>query len=112
LLLTLAPPLSDILVQKNPPVRPGDADLPVLICDTDPKLAKSLPRNFHTTDDPIRRTKAKSLQPLALPIFILLGCGEFTADGLKLLLARRRGLAASGWPQRVGLGLFLRLTLL
>src|SRR5207253_748252 len=39
------------LVQKNPPVRPEDANSPVLIWDIDLKLDKSLPRNFRTTDD-------------------------------------------------------------
>ena len=40
------------LVQRNPPVRPADAESPTLIWDVDLKLANTLPRNFRTTDDP------------------------------------------------------------
>ena len=50
LLVIAAAAFSATLVQKNPPLRPADADSPVLISDIDAKLAKSLPRNFRTTD--------------------------------------------------------------
>ena len=53
LLLFPAALFSATLAQKSPPVRPADADLAVLIWDVDPKLEKSLPRNFRTTDDPL-----------------------------------------------------------
>ena len=53
LLLAPAALFSATLAQKSPPVRPADADLAVLIWDVDPKLEKSLPRNFRTTDDPL-----------------------------------------------------------
>jgi hypothetical protein len=93
LVLLLAPAalFSATLVQKNPPVRPADADSPVLIWDVDPKLAKSLPRNFRTTDDPIKANKGQVPSDTGLADLHASGSGEFTADGLKLLLARTRG---------------------
>ncbi len=53
------------LVQKNPPVRPSDADSPVLIWDIDLKLANALPRNFRTTDEPLKGGNVRHLPPLA-----------------------------------------------
>jgi Inositol hexakisphosphate len=93
LVLLLAPTalFSDTLVQKNPPVRPADADSPVLIWDVDLKLAKSLPRNFRTTDDPIKESKGQIPSDTGLADLHASGSGEFTADGFKLLLARTRG---------------------
>ncbi len=83
---------SATLVQKNPPVRPADANSPVLISDIDPKLAKSLPRNFRTTDDPLEgNTGQKIPADTGLTDLHASGGGEFTADGLKLLLGRTRG---------------------
>src|SRR5437667_10683312 len=78
------------LVPKNPPVRPADADSPVLIWDIDLKLANALPRNFRTTDDPLT---GKSVTPGATGLSDLRasGSGEFTPEGLKLVLARTRG---------------------
>lgn len=92
LLLTPAVSFSATLVQKNPPVRPADADSPVLIWDVDRKLAAALPRNFRTTDD---RLKANSGQKIptntGLTSLCASGSGEFTTDGLKLVLERTRG---------------------
>src|SRR5205814_9361815 len=80
------------LVQKNPPVRPSDADSPVLISDIDPKLAKSLPRNFRTTDDPLKANSGEKIPAdTGLTDLRASGGGEFTADSLKLLLRRTRG---------------------
>ena len=45
------------LVQRNPPFRPADAESPTLIWDVDLKLANTLPRNFRTTDDPLKESK-------------------------------------------------------
>jgi len=92
LLLTTAATFSDTLVQKNPPVRPADADSPVLISDIDLKLAKSLPRNFRTTDDPLESNRAQKI-PVSTGLADLhaSGGGEFTTDGFKLLLGRTRG---------------------
>jgi hypothetical protein len=93
LVLLLAPValFSATLVQKNPPVRPADADSAVLIWDIDLKLAKNLPRNFRTTDDPIKADKGQIPSNVGLADLHASGSGEFTADGLKLLLARTRG---------------------
>jgi hypothetical protein len=93
LVLLLAPAalFSATLVQKNPPVRPADADSPVLIWDVDPKLAKSLPRNFRTTDDPLKANKGQIPSNTGLADLHASGSGEFTTDGLKLLLARTHG---------------------
>jgi hypothetical protein len=80
------------LVQKNPPVPPADADSPLLIWDIDLKLAKSLPRNFRTTDDPLKSNKREQLPATnGLADLHASGSGEFTADNLKLVLARTRG---------------------
>src|SRR2546422_3189593 len=91
LLLVPAALFSATLVQKNPPVRPADADSPVLIWDVDPKLEKSLPRNFRTTDDRLKTDKGEIPAETGLADLHASGSGEFTADGLKLLLARTRG---------------------
>jgi Inositol hexakisphosphate len=78
------------LTQKNPPIRPPNADSPVLIWDIDLKLATSLPRNFRTTDDPLKENKGELPSDAGLADLRASGSGEFTADGLKLLLARIR----------------------
>jgi hypothetical protein len=91
LLLTPAVSFSAALVQKNPPVRPADADSPVLIWDVDRKLAAALPRNFRATDDPIKANKGQIPSDTGLADLHASGSGEFTADGLKLLLSRTRG---------------------
>jgi len=92
LLLTPVASVSAALVQRNPPMRPANADSPILIWDVDLKLAKSLPRNFRTTDDHL---EAKSGQKIpantGLADLRASGAGEFTADGFKLLLGRTRG---------------------
>ena len=90
-LLTPAVSFSAALVQKNPPVPPADADSPVLIWDVDQKLAAALPRNFRTTDDPIKGNDGQIPSDTDLADLHASGSGEFTADGLKLLLARTRG---------------------
>jgi hypothetical protein len=92
LMLPLAPValFADTLVQKNPPARPADADSAVLIWDIDLKLAKNLPRNFRTTDNPIKANKGQIPSDTGLAHLHASGSGEFTADGLKLLLARTR----------------------
>jgi Inositol hexakisphosphate len=92
LMLLLAPValFSGALVQKNPPARPADADSAVLIWDIDLKLARNLPRNFRTTDNPIKANKGQIPSDTGLAHLHASGSGEFTADGLKLLLARTR----------------------
>jgi Inositol hexakisphosphate len=81
--------LAVTLVQKNPPVRPAGS--PVLIWDIDLMLASALPRNFRTTDDPLKTNDGKMPSTIGLIDVHASGSGEFTADNLKLLLARLRG---------------------
>jgi protein-tyrosine phosphatase len=83
--------LAATLVQKNPPVRPADADSPVAIWDIDLKLANALPRNFRTTDDPLKASKGETPATTGLSDLRASGSGEFTPEGLKRLLARTRG---------------------
>ena len=82
---------SATLVQKTPPTPSADADSPALIWDINPKLDKSLPRNFRTTDDPLKANKGELPANTGLADLRASGSGEFTDDGLKLLLARTRG---------------------
>jgi hypothetical protein len=79
------------LVQKNPPVRPCDADSPVLIWDIDLTLANALPRSFRTTDEPLKSGDGAPPATTGLSHLHASGSGEFTADNLKLLLARMHG---------------------
>jgi protein-tyrosine phosphatase len=81
--------LAVTLIQENPPVRPAVS--PVLIWDIDLKLTKALPRNFRTTDDPVKASDGKILSTIGLTDLHASGSGEFTADNLKLLLARMHG---------------------
>jgi hypothetical protein len=81
--------LAVAFVQKNPPVRPADS--PVLIWDIDLKLDQALPRNFRTTDDPLKASDGKMPSTIGLIDLHASGSGEFTADNLKLLLARAHG---------------------
>ena len=90
-LLVPAALVAATLVQKNPPVRPADADSPVAIWDIDLKLANALPRNFRTTDDPLKASKGETPTTTGLSDLRASGSGEFTPEGLKLLLARTRG---------------------
>jgi inositol hexakisphosphate len=81
--------LAVTLVQKNPPVRPASS--PVLIWDIDPRLARTLPRNFRTTDDSLKANDGKMPSTTGLVDLHASGSGEFTADNLKLSLARMHG---------------------
>jgi len=81
--------LAATLVQKNPPVRPAGS--PVLIWDIDLTLAHALPRNFRTTDDPLKGCNGKTPSTAGLIDLHASGSGEFTAENLKLLLARTHG---------------------
>jgi hypothetical protein len=79
------------LVPKNPPVRPADADSPTLIWDIDLELANDLPRNFRTTDDPLKANKGETPATTGLSDLRASGSGEFTPEGLTLLLTHTRG---------------------
>jgi len=83
--------LAITFVQKNPPVRPADADSPVAIWDIDLKLENALPRNFRTTDDRLDPSKGETPATTGLSELRASGSGEFTPEGLKLLLAHTRG---------------------
>jgi len=82
---------SATLTQKHPPVRPADADSPVLIWDIDLKLANALPRNFRTTNDPLKENKGETPSTTGLSHLRASGSGEFTPESLKLVLARTPG---------------------
>jgi Inositol hexakisphosphate len=79
------------LVQENPPVRPADADAAVAIWDIELSLARDLPRNFRTTDDPLKTSEGEPPATIGLRELQASGSGEFTSEGLKLLLARTHG---------------------
>jgi Inositol hexakisphosphate len=83
--------LASDLAQKNQPVRPPDK--PVLIWDIDVQLANTPPRNLRTTDDPLPPggTSEAHSAILGLRDLRASGSGEFTPEGLKLVLARTRG---------------------
>lgn len=81
--------LGGTLVQKNPPVRPPGS--PVLIWDIDLTLASALPRNFRTTDNLLKANDGETPSTVGLNDLRASGSGEFSADNLKLLLARMRG---------------------
>jgi hypothetical protein len=78
-----------MLAQNNQP--PRSPDPPVLIWDIDLKLANSLPRNFRTTDDPLKANKSETHATTGLSDLHASGSGEFTLESLKLVLARTRG---------------------
>jgi hypothetical protein len=81
--------LAVTVVQKNPTM--PSADSPVLIWDIDLTLAKALPRNFRTTDDPLKPSDDKIPSTTGLIELHSSGSGEFTADNFKLFLARTHG---------------------
>jgi protein-tyrosine phosphatase len=90
LLVIPAAAFSATFVQKNPPVRPADADSPILIWDID--LKQTLPRNFRTTDNPLKSNKGDELPASnGLADLHASGSGEFTADNLKFVLAQAHG---------------------
>ena len=90
MLLTPAVSFSATLVQKDPPVRPADADSPILIWDSD--LKQTLPRNFRTTDNPLKSNKGDQFPASnSLADLHASGSGEFTADNLKFVLAQAHG---------------------
>jgi Inositol hexakisphosphate len=82
--------LASGLTQNNQPVR--SPDTPVLIWDIDLKLANDPPRNWRTTDGPLTPGTREALGAiLGLRDLRASGSGEFTPEGLKLVLARTRG---------------------
>src|SRR6266702_2558587 len=77
------------LGQNNQP--PRSPDPPVLIWDIDLKLANVLPRNFRTTNDPLKENKGETPATIGLSDLRASGSGEFTPESLKLVLTRTRG---------------------
>ena len=77
------------LAQNNQP--PRSSDPPVLIWDIDLKLANALPRNVRTSNDPLGESKGQTPASTGLGDLRASGSGEFTPEGLKLLLARTQG---------------------
>jgi protein-tyrosine phosphatase len=77
------------LAQNNQP--PRSSDPPTLIWDIDLKLANALPRNFRTTDDPLKTNKGETRGTIGLRDLRVSGSGEFTPEGLRLLLTHMRG---------------------
>jgi Inositol hexakisphosphate len=81
--------LASDLTQRNQPVR--SPDTPVLIWDIDLELANGPPRNLRTSDDPLTAAKEPPSAVVGLRDLRASGSGEFTPEGLKLVLARTRG---------------------
>src|SRR5260370_21698730 len=75
--------LAITLVEKHPPVRPADANSPTLIWAIDLERANALPRNFRTTDDPLKESKGETLATTVLKDLRASGRGEFTPRVLK-----------------------------
>jgi hypothetical protein len=90
-LLLLPLPLFAALEQKSPPTPPADADKPLLVWDVDPALRAGLPRNFRTTNDPVRLTDGPAPDATGLAGLRASGGAEFTAASLKLMLAKLPG---------------------
>jgi hypothetical protein len=90
-LLVPAAVLVATLAPKNPPVRPANANSPVAIWDIDLKLANALPRNFRTSDDSLKASKGETPATIGLNDLRASGSGEFTPEGLKLVLGRTHG---------------------
>jgi len=81
--------LTAALAQNNQP--PRSPDPPVLIWDIDLKLANDVPRNFRTTNDRLNESNRETTATTGLSQLRASGSGEFSLEGLKILLARTRG---------------------
>lgn len=81
--------LTATLAQNNQP--PRSADPPVLIWDIDIKLANDGPRNFRTTNDRLNETQGETTGRTGLSQLRASGSGEFTPEGLKVVLTRTQG---------------------
>src|SRR5437899_4595030 len=81
--------LTAALAQNNQP--PRSPDPPVLIWDIDLKLANDVPRNFRTTNDRLNESNGETTATTGLSQLRASGSGEFSLEGLKILLARTRG---------------------
>ena len=77
------------LAEDNQP--PRSQDPPVLIWDIDLKLANDGPRNFRTTNDRLNESNGETTATTGLSQLRASGSGEFTPEGLKVVLARTQG---------------------
>jgi len=77
------------LAQNNQP--PRSPDPPVLIWDIDLKLAKDIPRNFRTTNDPPNEVNGETPVITGLTDLRASGSGEFSVEALRALLPRTQG---------------------
>ena len=81
--------LTAALGQTNQP--PRSPDPPVLIWDIDLKLANDGPRNFRTTNDRLNESNGETTATTGLSQLRASGSGEFTPEGLKVVLTRTQG---------------------
>ena len=81
--------LTAALGQTNQP--PRSPDPPVLIWDIDLKLANDVPRNFRTTNDRLNESNGETTATTGLSQLRASGSGEFTPEGLKVVLTRTQG---------------------
>ena len=81
--------LTAALGQNNQP--PRSPDPAVLIWDIDLKLANDGPRNFRTTNDRLNETQGETTGRTGLSQLRASGSGEFSLEGLKVVLARTQG---------------------
>jgi protein tyrosine phosphatase (PTP) superfamily phosphohydrolase (DUF442 family) len=79
------------LVQKNPPHAPPDAKSPLLVWDVAPNTPPGLPRNFRTTEDPLKSGGEPPPSVTGLAELHAAGSGAFNTEELNLVLARLPG---------------------
>lgn len=89
--LTVSAASATIPLAKNPPVAPDDAASPMLVWDVAPELRSALPRNFRSTDQPLVVKDGRAPSESGLKALHESGSAEFTAESLKLALARLHG---------------------
>jgi hypothetical protein len=76
-------------LHKTPLVAPADASRPLLVFDVAEEYHTGLPRNFRTTNDSLPAENKPNTAGLA--DLHASGSGQFTAEGLKAVLARLGG---------------------
>jgi len=79
------------LEQKSPPTPPANASNPPLVWDVVPEQEAAFPRNFRTTGDTLKAVKGVMPSAAGLAQLHASGSAEFTADGLKAMLAKLSG---------------------
>jgi hypothetical protein len=89
--LAVAPQQQAGLQQKHPPKAPEDASNPLLVWDVAVADRAGMPRNFRSSDDPIKATEGKAPNVQGLKELRASGSGEYTEASLKLMLKQLRG---------------------